>query len=79
MMTKKHYELVASRVARRLGSVQAQLNPASDACIITEAVLKNLARDLADDFAAEDRTFDRVRFLVGCGLTHREINMPREI
>jgi hypothetical protein len=79
MMSKKHYEIVAERIAARVLLISSHLNPSTDSYIVSLAALKNLARDLADDFAAEDRQFDRVRFLSLCALTPSEINLNREV
>lgn len=60
-MTKRHFEIIASRInQRRLDAVQAQ-SPQR------QFVLMELAGDLADEFASINERFDRKRFMAACG------------
>lgn len=69
MISKKHIEIVAKAIGRRLDAIADGLpNPVSDARIITESSLITLARDLATTFEAEDPSFDRERFLRDAGV-----------
>lgn len=55
MMSRKHYVMIAERIAR---NAEAGMDVLTLSC---------LAQDLACDFAQDNPAFDRTRFLKACG------------
>lgn len=61
-MTRKHYELIASRIKA------ARDGQSGTASAFTDDALDDLACALAEDFKRDNTSFQPARFLAACGV-----------
>ena len=65
-MSKKHFIQIAKTIEARFVIESAHPHPGG-----TAAAVRDIARDLAADFASFNPNFDRARFLAACGVEAR--------
>lgn len=66
-LSKKHYEQFAHRFSMAVAVVKKTGLPGQDFYDLQLLTLKELANDMATDFAYDNPRFDRQRFLTACG------------
>jgi hypothetical protein len=59
-VTRKHFEVIAAVINNYTGIPNQHVSP--------DAVLEQVARDLAREFKTFNPNFDRARFLAACGV-----------
>lgn len=69
MMTRKHYELVASRLKDAGHDARTQDRMTADNTGRAGEIVQDIAMALAADFKQDNPAFDAGRFLKACGVS----------